>query len=336
MTCSPAAWPPALAGTPAVSVIERALERGRLAHSLLLHGDDHDTLVAIALAVADRLLNGPGAAAKFSPTEHPDCFNLRPAGKMRQISAEAMRGLIGQVQVSPAVAPQKVAILHEVDRLHLAAANIFLKTLEEPPPHTTLLLLTTRPYALLPTLRSRTLHFRFPAAATPVAAGGWSAWLDDYRAWLERLAGGVTDKRAATDHIVMVYGLLARFGKILDDATTAAVAAQKEKQSGELEEDEQIALETGLANGLRARLLAEIEQATRDFALSRWSADNPEPFRRAQGPDLVEGRSRGTARAFAAAVENLEHAAGLLRLNLNESAALEEFLLTSLRLWTKR
>jgi DNA polymerase-3 subunit delta' len=35
-------------------------------------------------------------------------------------------------------------------------------------------------------------------------------------------------------------------------------------------------------------------------------------------------------------VETLEHAAGLLRLNLNESAALEEFLLTSLRLWAKR
>jgi len=326
MTSAAAAWPPALAGTPAVAVIERALERRRLAHSLLLHGDDHDTLVTIAQAIADRLLNGQEATAKFPPAEHPDCFNLRPAGKMRQISAEAMRGLIGRVQVSPAVAPRKVAILHEADRLNLAAANIFLKTLEEPPPNTTLLLLTTRPYALLPTIRSRVLHFRFPAAAAAVTAAGWPAWLDDYRAWLGRLADSVTDKRAATGHVLALYGLLARFGKILDDATAAALAAQKEKLPAELDEDEQTALETGLANGLRARLLAEIEQATCDFALPRLSAsksDNPE-------------HSRGVSRSLTAAVENLEHATGLLRLNLNESAALEEFLLTSLRLWARR
>jgi DNA polymerase-3 subunit delta' len=327
MTSSAATtWPPALVGTPAVAVIERALERQRLAHSLLLHGDDHDTLVAIAHAIASRLLNSPEATAKFPPEAHPDCFNLRPAGKMRLITAEAMRGLIGKVQVSPAVAPRKVAILHEADRLNLAAANIFLKTLEEPPPHTTLLLLTTRPYALLPTIRSRVLHFRFPAAAALVASAGWPAWLDDYRAWLGRLADSVTDKRAAIGHVLTLYGLLARFGKILDDATSAALAAQKEKLSVELDEDEQTAMETGLANGLRARLLAEIEIATRDFALPRLSASEA---------DKLE-RGRAASRSLTAAVENLEHAAGLLRLNLNESAALEEFLLTSLRLWTRR
>ncbi|MGA3008279.1 MAG: DNA polymerase III subunit gamma/tau [Opitutaceae bacterium] len=323
---TPAAWPPSLAGTPAIAVIERALAGRRLAHSLLLQGDDHDTLVVIAYAIADRLLNGPDVTAKFPPAEHPDCFDLRPAGKMRQISAEAVRGLIAKVQVSPAVAPRKVALLHEADRLNVAAANIFLKTLEEPPPHTTLLLLTTRPYALLPTIRSRMLHFRFPTPATPVTAAGWPAWLDDYRAWLGRLDEGVADKRAAASSILALYGLIARFGKILDQATAAALATPKESLAGELGEDEQIALETGLANGLRARLLTEIERATRNFALPRLSADP------ADDPE----RNRGASRALTAAIENLEHAAGLLRLNLNESAALEEFLLTSLRLWTKR
>jgi DNA polymerase-3 subunit delta' len=170
------------------------------------------------------------------------------------------------------------------------------------------------------------LHFRFPAAAALVTSAGWPAWLDDYRAWLGRLADNVSDKRTATGHVLTLYGLLARFGKILDDATATALATQKEKFPAELDEDEQVALETGLANGLRARLLAEIETATSAFALPRLSAgkaDNPE-------------RSRGASRSLTAAVENLERAAGLLRLNLNESAALEEFLLTSLRLWARR
>ena len=312
-------WPAALAGTPAIAVIEQAIARQRLSHSLLLHGDDPDTLVAVALAIADRLLNVKGASANFPPDQHPDCFMLRPAGKMRQISADATRELINKVQVSPAVAPRKVAILHEVDRMNAAAANIFLKTLEEPPANTTLLLLTTRPYALLPTIRSRVLHFRFPSAATALAADGWAAWLADYQAWLARLGEGVSGKAAVADQIFTLYGLVARFSTVLDFATGEIWKLQKEKLPPDLEDDEQVAIETGIANGLRARLFAEIESATRTFALPRLAACD-----------------EATRRAFTAAISKLEHNAGLLRVNLNEAAALEDFLLSSLRLWTKR
>ncbi len=310
-------WPATLAGSPAVAVIEQAIARQRLSHSLLLHGDDPATLAAVALAIADRLLNVPESSASFPPDQHPDCFTLRPAGKMRQISADATRELIGKVQVSAAVAPRKVAILYEVDRMNTAAANIFLKTLEEPPAHTTLLLLTTRPYALLPTIRSRVLHFRFPAATAAVAADGWPAWLEDYRAWLGRLVEGVSGKAAVADQIFTLYGLVARFGAVLDFATAEQWRQQKELLPPDLDDDEQIAIETGIANGLRAQLFAEIAAATRTFALPRLDAGDARP-----------------RRAYPAAIEKLEHNVGLLRLNLNESAALEDFLLSSLRLWT--
>ena len=56
-------WPAALEGTPSAAVIEQAIRRGRLAHSLLLHGDDPTTLAGVAAAIADRLLRGPAAAA---------------------------------------------------------------------------------------------------------------------------------------------------------------------------------------------------------------------------------------------------------------------------------
>ena len=78
-------------------------------------------------------------------------------------------------------------------------------------------------------------------------------------------------------------------------------------------------IETGIANGLRARLFAEIELATRTFALPRLTAGDA-----------------ATRRALSSAIDHLEHDVGLLRLNLNESAALEDFLLSSLRTWTKR
>ena len=106
---------------------------------------------------------------------------------------------------------------------------------------------------------------------------------------------------------------------MLDFATDEVWKQEKEKLPPDLADDEQVAIETGIANGLRARLFAEIEQATRTYALPRLIV----------GDDLAR-------RALIGAVEKIEHNVGLLRLNLNESAALEEFLLTSLRLWTKR
>lgn len=320
-------WPPALAGTPAVAVIERAIARQRLSHSLLLHGDDLGTLVGVAHAIADRLLNAAGAAGNFPPEQHPDCFALRPAGKMRQIKIGdddrdpgTMREFIRKLSVSPSVAPRKVGIVHEADRMNIPTANAFLKTLEEPPAHTTLLLLTTRPYALLPTIRSRVLQFRFPSAAAPVAADGWTPWLADYQAWLGRLAAGVgADKREIADHVFTLYGLVARFSAVLDFATEAVWKEQKTKLPEDLSDDETDAIQTGIANGLRSRLFAEIEQATRTFALPRLTAGD-----------------EGIRRALTAAIDQLERDAGLLRLNLNEATALEDFLLASLRLWSKR
>jgi DNA polymerase-3 subunit delta' len=329
-------WPPALAGTPAIAVIERAIGRQRLAHSLLLHGDDLDTLLAVAQAIADRLLHEAGSVRRFSAGGHPDCFMLRPEGKSRQITAAATRELIADVQKSPAVAAYKVAILVEADRMNAAAANIFLKTLEEPPTRTVILLLTTHPYALLPTIRSRCLHFKFSPSGENLSAGAarggakedpsspelapspWPAWLQDYRAWLGRLADGSSDKRTVADHLLSVYGLIARFAAILDQQTAEAWEQQKGSLSPDLEEEEQVAIETGIANGRRARMFKEIEVATQDFARVR----------------LLAGED-SSRRVFAAAVEKLEHDVGLLRVNLNASAALEDFLLSSLRLWAQ-
>jgi DNA polymerase-3 subunit delta' len=319
MSTAPVSWPTSLTGTPAVAVIERAIERKRLSHSLLITGDDHDLLLAVAHAIADRLLNTPESSAPFPPDAHPDCFALRPEKKMRQISADATRALIGKVQVSPTVARQKVAIIHECDRMNTSAANIFLKTLEEPPANTTLLLLTTRPYALLTTIRSRCLNFRFPGVGAAFTPDGWSAWLTDYQTWLGRLVEGISDKKAIADSVFAAYGLTARFAAVLDFATAEIWKKQKAALVAELSDAEEEAMEVGIANGLRTRLFADIERATRDFALPALRKNN-----------------ESTRRALTGAVNKLEHVVGLLRLNLNESAALEEFLLSSLRLWTRK
>jgi DNA polymerase-3 subunit delta' len=319
MTSAAVPWPPALAGTPAVAVIERAISRGRLSHGLLLAGDDSGGLSDAAMALADRLLSrGSPRPSPYPPDRHPDCLQVRPSGKSRQITVDSVRELIGRINVSPSVSHYKVAVLHDADRMNASAANVFLKTLEEPPADTTLLLLTARPYALLPTIRSRVLHFRFTGLASSVSVGGWDAWLADYRSWLVRLGQGVGAGRAAAEGIFGLYGLAARFGAMLEKACVAEGARRKASLPEGLGDEELEAIEAEIASGLRLRMLSGIEKATRAHALQ-----------------LLENGG-GARRPLTASVDSLERAAGLLRVNLNGAAALEDFLLASLRIWTRR
>ena len=344
MPAAPTPWPEALAGTPAVTVIERAIARHRLANSLLLHGENLGTLANVAHGIADRLLNshcftagedfrldqakatGAPVQQYFPPKQHPDFFALRPAGKMRQISAEVTRELVGRIQVSPQVSHRKVAVIYEADRMHVAAANIFLKTLEEPPASTTILLLTTRPYSLLATIRSRCLHFRFTdsghealADADESTRAHWRATIAAYTAWLTQLSSGKAEKGAVTTQVLTVYGLITRFNAVLSAATDQVWKQQKEKLPAELDDDEIDAIQTGITNGIRFKLFAEIERATSQYARERLAAGD-----------------ESARRMLGAAINQLEHDVGLLRLNFNEAAALENFLLTSLRLWSRK
>jgi DNA polymerase-3 subunit delta' len=313
-----------------VTVIERAIDRQRLAHSLLLHGENLSTLASVAHAIADRLLNDPRQPTQyFPPKQHPDFLALRPAGKSRQIGVEPMREIIGRIQVSPQVSLRKVLVVYEADRMNIPTANVFLKTLEEPTASTTILLLTTRPYSLLPTIRSRCLHFRFTDDGHEALVDAdesirelWKSTLADYSAWLGQASAGQADKRAIADQVMGAYGLITRFNAVLAAATDQIWKQQKEKLPEDLGDDEQAAIETGIANGVRTKLFAEIERATRDYAMQRLAAE-------AGSPESIR-------RAAVAAIAQLEHDTGLLRLNLNESAALENFLLSSLRIWSRR
>jgi DNA polymerase-3 subunit delta' len=155
--------------------------------------------------------------------------------------------------------------------------------------------------------------------ASMLGMDGWEAWLTDYRAWLGRLGRGVAAGRAAADGVLSVYGLVARFGWMIDKAAALELARRKASLPEGLGDEEMVAIEAEIVIGLRLRMFAALGDATR-----------------AHYRALLESGEEASARLLAASNDSLERAAGLLRFHLNESAALEDFLLASLRIWTKR
>lgn len=96
---------------------------------------------------------------------HPDLQIIRPSGAWTKI--DQIRELQKRIIYRPLEGARKVYILTEAERMNLEAANCLLKTLEEPPAQSVLILLTTNLDALLPTIRSRCQIINFHPMLIP-------------------------------------------------------------------------------------------------------------------------------------------------------------------------
>ncbi|MCB1127643.1 MAG: DNA polymerase III subunit, partial [Verrucomicrobiae bacterium] len=129
---------------------------------------------------------------------HADVHWLRPESKTRQIRAESVRALLREVHMKPHGSGWKAAVIADADRMNETAANAFLKTLEEPPAKSVLLLLTAEPDRVLETIRSRCLRLNFGGGERP-------AFDTAQQAWLRELAGA---SAKAGDDLLARYRLL--------------------------------------------------------------------------------------------------------------------------------
>src|SRR4029450_11715787 len=100
---------------------------------------------------------------------HPDVIVIEP-GDMGSIKIEAVRDVVDRAGYRPFEGRRRVVIINEADALVDAAQNALLKTLEEMPPTSIFVLVSSLPDALLPTVRSRCPRLRFgPLSAAEVA-----------------------------------------------------------------------------------------------------------------------------------------------------------------------
>jgi len=174
-----------------VDQFRRALARGRLASSFLFVGPSGIGKRAFAIALARALLceTRPEAAmdpcgqcaacAQVDAGTHPDLILVQKPKDKAFLPVELFigdrdhrmrEGLCHDIGLRPFAGGRKIAIIDDADYLNAEGANCLLKTLEEPPPQSVLILVGTSPARQLPTIRSRCQLIRFQPLAESVVA----------------------------------------------------------------------------------------------------------------------------------------------------------------------
>ncbi len=146
---------------------------GSPSHAYLFHGPAGTGKREVARAFAAALL-ADGARTPATVAErvardcHPDCVWVRPSGAAEMLVADVEEPVVAAATRTPFESRRRVFVIEGAESMNDQAANRLLKTLEEPPAFTHLVLLADRREDVLATVASRCQHVRFdplPAAA---------------------------------------------------------------------------------------------------------------------------------------------------------------------------
>ena len=210
------------------TLLRNARANGRQPHALLFTGAPDAGTHRLALALAAELNNA--RADSLENLQHPTCRVLRPGSKIRTISIDAVRSVEPFLALRAAEGETKLVIIDEADRLLDEAANAFLKTLEEPPPQTLIILITALPQKLLPTILSRCVRLDLRDSHRGVRlTNAQQAFLPAVRGVLPRLGNDVAALALRADFQNL---LNKRREEITDRITTALKAEAKAVAEG--------------------------------------------------------------------------------------------------------
>jgi len=292
------------------SILYRALENNRLPHALLLFGSSINQIDVVARNLAKKILNCE------DESKHPDFLTLRPEGKARFIKIgsnsdktggdwpiNTMRWLVNILKKSSSLGANKIAIVYEADRMNRESANAFLKTLEEPPSGTFIILLTERPYDLLDTIRSRCVNVRIDCDFESLNDEEWLVWQKDFEAWMAKLSKGVGKNISIGDAVMRCYALLNRFNNVLSRLS------ELEEDFEETDAEVLEALQSSSRRALRKRLLSDVENRI-----------------------LSAGSIGISISKIALSIQSLEKCSGYMDLNMADTNAFEYFMLSTMRI----
>jgi DNA polymerase III subunit delta' len=280
----------------AVEDLTRAMASGRVPHAFLFTGPSGVGKATVAGLFAKSLLcpkAKPLACGKcpschrVDALTHADLSILSVPEDKSEIPAAAVRELCARLAESPMEGKRKVAIVDPADRMNQEGQNVFLKTLEEPPLDTVILLVAENVDVILPTVRSRCRRVTF----APIAQDAVDAFLKargasaDTARTLARLAQGsfgeaarLMDGTFAEDRAAIIQAILAAAPgaeEKLTEIIASGGAAKGKKAAKERREDVVMllaALHSVLVDAIRfkagapIRVNADLAHAIRAFA----------------------------------------------------------------------
>jgi DNA polymerase-3 subunit delta' len=166
-----------------ITLLQRAIRNEKVVNSYLFLGNEGIGKKAVALQFAKALncLEGEAergdacdhcaSCKKIDSALHPDVSVIEPEGQY--IKVDQVRQMQRQLAYKPYEGKRRVCILTAADRMAPHIPNTLLKTLEEPPLHTVIILLANNSKFILPTILSRCQSIRF----NPLPINMVSKWL---------------------------------------------------------------------------------------------------------------------------------------------------------------
>jgi DNA polymerase-3 subunit delta' len=167
-----------------IAVLKRSMAEKRVPHAFLFYGlkgvGKKTTALDFAKALNCERENAEAcdqcsSCRKIDSGNHPDVINIESEGPIIKIGD--IRNLQNQMKFLPLEGKKRVILVIDAEKMNIAAANSFLKTLEEPSPVNVIILITSRPYQLPTTILSRCHPLRFG----PVGRDAIARYLADKR-----------------------------------------------------------------------------------------------------------------------------------------------------------